>query len=644
MNWRDVLQDYADRAGLTAIWAIDTEYQTADLRGNRIKHVWCVCGVELLSGKEIRMWTGEGQTECPFPVTAEDVAFAAHNAAAEGQAFKVLGWDDAAFVIDTMMEQRRATNLDDGISAKERFGSLSPTLSLARGWGLVASLKSYGLEDHIPEDKEDMRNLAIFGGPWNDKKRADLMDYCLDDCRALGPLLAALLPSIEAWGDVAENRAQVRARGCSSWAMGGADLVGIPVDVDACKVLQEEALQIAAEWIDEDAPGAQIYERGDDGSYHLRMDRVNALIETQYDPNEWPRTESGAYTFDSDTLRDLSEVWPSLLPYRNAEALRALLKSVKFKVETDGRLHPTWHLATQKTQRTSVTGSPFAMTKGLRPLLKPGPDEVFVVLDWISQEFGIAAALSRDPQMLAAYRDPADVYLAFARQAGMIRDADWLQATAAGEDLSKTFAEQRKPSKIIILGTQFGMTAHGMARGLKSDVAKATRLLRKHQRVYSQFHDWSRTVVDEARQKGYAFTAFGWVLRATSNARERTLKNLPIQGTGADIMRVALILAQNEGLKVCATVHDALAFSMPVDQWQEQTQLAASLMSQAGEIVIGEPLGVDGQAVMPGERFGVKDDPLKFWNRLAPRIGAECLGEGLGTTQKNRVLGALSGP
>ncbi len=656
MNWRDVLQRWAGRRGISEVWAIDTEYMTDGPGAERIAAVWCVCGVELLSGRFVTVWV-DGSERCPFPTEREDVVFVAHNAAAEGQAFAALGWPSPSLVIDTMAEQRRGMNIDDPRPyVAAGAGVAVATRALGNGWGLVDSLRAHGLAEHIPQDKKEMRELAIKGGPWTPKNKAALLEYCLDDCHALGPLLAAQIGFIEAWGDDSEaGVAQAHVRGAFMWSLGPLNRRGLPMDKAACEVLATRAPEIAGRWIGETAKSFPVYEEGKDGALSLRQELVDRLIKDRYDPAAWPLTEaSGVFATDVDTLRNMAEIWPELVELKEAEALRRLLSSREFHLEADGRLRVRWHPMVQKTGRTSAGGSPFAWPKGMRSLMAPGEGEALLYLDWKSQEFAIAAALSGDEAMRRAYVS-GDVYLAFARQSGLIREADWQRVVREGGKPGEAFKAERIVSKAVVLGLQFGMTKHGLASALDADLAFAARMVRKHEQVYPQLHGWGREVVHLARDRGYTSTAMGWTMRTTALTRDRTILNAPIQGTGGDIMRLAVVMAEQEGLQPVATVHDALLFVAPAGDWQGHALLAREVMQEAGRLVLGMELGVDGQVVLPGERYlegtGKKDaagvlqpgPAANFWNRLAPEIGAEPVREELAVAQEGRLAG-IFGP
>src|SRR5262249_35253825 len=156
-----------------------------------------------------------------------------------------------------------------------------------------------------------------------------------------------------------------------------------------------------------------------------------------------------------------------------------------------------------RTGRNQPSNSRFIFRPSvwLRSLIKPPPGMAVAYVDFEQQEFAIAAKLSGDANMLAAYIS-GDPYLAFAKQAGVIPP----HGTEA------THGSERVLCRSMALGVLYGMEAQGLALRLDQPTIIARELLRAHHESYRRFWRWSEAVVDHAQLTGEFHTVFGWVL------------------------------------------------------------------------------------------------------------------------------------
>src|SRR5262249_45818023 len=201
-NWREV-------------WAVDFEFTAPT--GEQPSPV-CLVGHELKSGKVTRLWRDQFGPVPPYPVDA-DCLFVAYYASAELGCHLTLGWPLPARVLDLYVEFRNQTN---GL----------PTVA---GRGLVGALAAHGLDSIGADEKTEMRDLVMRGGPWSDDERIAVLDYCESDVDALARLLPAMLPKIDL------PRALLRGRYmCAAARM---EHAGVPVDV-------EMLVRLRAHWTD----------------------------------------------------------------------------------------------------------------------------------------------------------------------------------------------------------------------------------------------------------------------------------------------------------------------------------------------------------------------------------------------------------
>ena len=192
-------------------------------------------------------------------------------------------------------------------------------------------------------------------------------------------------------------------------------------------------------------------------------------------------------------------------------------------------------------------------------MIKPPPGHGVAYIDWSQQEFGIAAALSGDTAMQAAYQS-GDPYLAFAKQAGAVP-----QQTPP----RKRTAPQRELFKQCVLAVQYGMEAEALALRIGQPPIVARDLLRAHRETYRTFWRWSDAAVDTAMLHGSLHTVFGWHVHVGEKANPRSLRNFPMQANGAEMLRLACCLATERGIEVCAPVHDAVLICAPLDRLED---------------------------------------------------------------------------
>jgi DNA polymerase I-like protein with 3'-5' exonuclease and polymerase domains len=277
-------------------------------------------------------------------------------------------------------------------------------------------------------------------------------------------------------------------------------------------------------------------------------------------------------------------------------------------VGRDGRNRTILSAFRSRTGRNqpSNTRSIFGTSVWLRGLIKPPPGYGIAQIDWSQQEFGIAAALSGDAAMQDAYQS-GDPYLAFGKQAGAI-PADGTKAT---------HKDQRQLFKGCVLGLQFGMGAETLALRVGQPLIVARDLIRMHRQTYSKFWRWSDAAVDTAMLTGSLYTAFGWHIHVDANTKPRTLSNFPMQANGSDMMRIACILAIENGIEVCAPVHDALVICAPLDRLEDDIVKTRAAMAEASRLVLnGFELETDVTVVRYPDRYMDEDRGAVMWGQV----------------------------
>jgi hypothetical protein len=322
----------------------------------------------------------------------------------------------------------------------------------------------------------------------------------------------------------------------------------------------------------------------------------------------WPRLESGALALDKDTFREMAKAYPAEVgAIRELRHTLSEMRLNRLAVGADGRNRTLLSAFGARTGRNQPSNTKFIFgpSTWLRSLIKPGPGRAVGYCDWSQQELAIAAALSGDLKMQEAYIS-GDFYLTFAKMAG-----------AAPPDATKaTHAAVREQFKTVALGVLFGLSEVGLARRLDTTRAGARHLLRLHREAFRTFWDWSDLVEIQAILTGRLRTEFGWTVHVGKDVNPRSLRNFPMQGHGAEMMRIACCLATERGITVCCPVHDALLIESATDAIDETVARTQACMREASEVVLPSfPLRTDAKVVRYPDRY---EDPrgARMWRAV----------------------------
>jgi DNA polymerase I len=468
----------------------------------------CMVAHELRSGRRFRIWQDQFGPAPPF-ATGPDVLFVAYYASAELGCYRALGWPMPARILDLFVEFRNRTN-----------GLPTPA-----GSGLLGALTYFGLDGIGAEEKDEIRK-AIGNGTWRGRYAPDeILDYCESDVLALGRLLPAMQPGIDL--------ARAILRGRYMAAASAMEFAGVPIDVPTLELLRPNWTPIQDRLIAEIDADYGVF----DGRT-FKADRFAAWLVANDIP--WPRLESGHLALDDDTFRQMARAYSSVSPLRELRSALSELRLNDLAVGHDGRNRALLSAFRSRTGRNQPSNSKFIFGPSvwLRGLIKPPPGHGVAYLDWSQQEFGIAAALSGDIAMQAAYRS-GDPYLDFAKRAGAVPP----NATKASHGAIRELYKQ------CVLGVQYGMEAITLALRIGQPVIVARDLLRAHRETFRAFWTWSDAAVDLAMSQGCLHTVFGWNIRIGENSNPRALRNFPMQANGAEMMRLACCLATERGIE-----------------------------------------------------------------------------------------------
>ena len=195
-------------------------------------------------------------------------------------------------------------------------------------------------------------------------------------------------------------------------------------------------------------------------------------------------------------------------------------------------------------------------------------------------------------------------------------------AGAVPPDATKeTHAAVREQFKTVALGVLYGLSAEGLARKLNVPPVRGRDLLRMHKETFRQFWRWSDAVQDEAILAGRLQTVFGWTVHAGEQPNPRSLRNFPMQGNGAEMMRLACCLATERGIGLCCPVHDALLIEADAAEIDDAVEATHQVMREASEIVLdGFSLRTDAKVVRHPDRYSDKRGQV-MWETVCELCG-----------------------
>jgi hypothetical protein len=550
------------------------DFEFTSIPGERPDPV-CLVAWELRSGRRFRIWKDQFGPAPPY-ATGPDVLFVAYYASAELGCYRALGWPMPERVLDLYVEFRNLTN-----------GLPTPA-----GWGLLGALAYFGLDGMGAVDKRELQE-AIGNGTWRGRfTPEDILDYCEKDVEALTRLLPAMAPHIDL------PRALLRGRYMA--AASAMEHAGTPIDVVMLERLREAWADIQDRLIAEIDKDYGVY----DGRT-FKHDRFERLLAAKGIP--WARTAAGRLDLSDECFRQQARAYPSIAPLRELRSSLSELRLNDLAVGADGRNRTMLSTFRARTGRNQPSNTKFIFGPSvwLRGLIKPPPGHAIAHIDWRTQEFGIAGALSGDAAMRAAYQS-GDVYLAFAKQAGAIPD----NATKASH------GAQRQLFKQVVLGVQYGMGADGLAARIGQPPIVARDLLRAHRETYRTLWRWSDGAVDTAMLTGTLHTVFGWHIHVGELANTRSLRNFPMQANGAEMLRLAACLATERGIEVCAPSHDAFLICAPLERIDDDVVAMRAAMAEASRVVLaGFELETDAKVVLWPDRY-MDDRGRVMWDRV----------------------------
>jgi len=317
------------------------------------------------------------------------------------------------------------------------------------------------------------------------------------------------------------------------------------------------------------------------------------------------RATKTGFSTDASALQDLQESHPhpfldALLAHRDATKLRQIVEGLLQSVAADGRIHTTFDQTGTSTGRLSslepnLQNIPVRTDVGraIRASFVAGAgSEGLITADYSQIEMRIMAHLSADEGLISAFRDGEDLHR-------------FVGARIFDVDPGDVSAEMRTKVKAMSYGLAYGLSAFGLAKQLRIAPGEAKELMTEYFRRFGNVRDYLRSVVEQAKEKGYTETIFGRRRpfpelaspnRVVREAAERAALNAPIQGTAADIIKRAMVSIEGDiaaaslSSRMVLQVHDELVFEVAPGERAELEKIVVARMSSAAQLAV--PLDV----------------------------------------------------
>ncbi len=321
------------------------------------------------------------------------------------------------------------------------------------------------------------------------------------------------------------------------------------------------------------------------------------------------KTRTGQYVTDEETLRKLVPISPlvgDILNYRELNKLKGTYLDAlpRFISEKDGRIHANLMQMVTTTgrlacQNPNLQNIPVRSEEGKlirRAFVARDADHLILSADYSQVELRLMAALSEAPSMIAAFCEGRDIHTETA-------------ARIFGCTSDQVGSDMRRAAKTVNFGIIYGISAFGLSQRLDCSRAEAASLIDNYFAQFPGVKQYMDRLVDDARQRGYAETLCGrrrqlpdlqsanFNLRA---AAERNAINTPIQGSAADMIKLAMLrvadVLEGRRTRLIMQVHDELLFDLHREEEAELTPLIVRAMQDAMPLPHGVPLLVEAQA------------------------------------------------
>ena len=331
------------------------------------------------------------------------------------------------------------------------------------------------------------------------------------------------------------------------------------------------------------------------------------LQEVLFEELQLPKTRKTktGYSTDAAVLADLQDSNPHpfldlLLQHREATKLRQIIESLDTSIAADGRIRTTYVQTGSQTGRLSSTDPNLQNipvrteeSRRIRSAFEVGSGyETLLTADYSQIEMRIMAHLSEDPGLIEAFNSGEDLHR-------------FVGARVFGVEPQDVSSAMRTKVKAMSYGLVYGLSAFGLSKQLRIEQTEAKQLMMEYFHRFGAVRDYLRSSVEQAKIDGYTATIFGRrrpfpdlaspnrVLRENA---ERAALNAPIQGSAADIMKIALFhihddfAAEQLSSRVLMQIHDELVIEVAAGEWDAAERIVRQRMGDAADLAV--PLDV----------------------------------------------------
>jgi hypothetical protein len=569
-----------------------------------------VCCSLLVDGATHNFWTNNGiNGEISYfldELKKKEYTLVSFAAEAEASSIFSLGYNPLDFRwIDLQLEVKMLYNHNNLLATgkhlmRGREVYIKP-FSEKPQTNLASSLYKFCNVKIDTDHKTEMRDIIISQD--NDKIEANkqaIMDYCASDVKYLPKLFKSIMDhysSMFTHKEKANLREQILLRGEYSARTALMVRHGTPINMEWAKNLAANvpiALNECIQDINSQFTDIKPFKFDKRSSKYVMDTKVlRDWIKAQKFPN-WQLTETKQVSLALEAWEDHFN-FRHEFPRGNLGAqmvrffkLRQSLNSFNFKegqkestffdyVGSDNYSRPYMNHFGAQSSRTQPKSSGFLFLKSawMRSLCQPPKGYAIGGIDYSSQEFLLGAVCSRDPKMIQAYKE-GDVYLYYGKGIGLIPK----------EGTKQTHSFERDLCKSTVLGLSYLMTKVGLAKKLTADTGKvvtedeAEKLVEAYDSLFSVFSSWRESVGTHYKISKKIQLPDGWTMFG-DNPSHRSTANMPLQGAGAACMRKAVALAQDAGLNIIFTLHDALYIMEPSDKIADAMDTLARCMKEA---------------------------------------------------------------
>ena len=579
MSFKNFIRDSFER-----VLAVDSEFRYADDSFTIQDQVVCFVYKDIFTGDVFSFWEADKESSTPH-FEWRNVLLIPFVAVAEGHSWLSLLHGKPTNVWDTYVENAR----------------LYKTMRIGKGaLNLLNTAHGYGINETMTKDQKDEERKVVYENKtYTPQQRKRILKYCLDDVELTEKVFLKQLEDIEKKNKLKTNEdykrelTQIMFRGASQLNVAQVERNGIPFDNDLVNEFNLYWPKVKLHLIKKYNQIINVFDENGIEKNKLFQDMVrrNGLFD------KWPRTfKTGELVKDKKVIEKFS-FNKEIKIYQKIKYFLNLTELSMFKPGRDRKMRTSFNMFGTETGRCTPSTRDFVFSGSgwVRNFIKPSWGNWCAYLDYSQQEVAIQGYLSGDKKLLEVYRN-GDVYINTAKILGLVPD----YATEESHPV------QREICKTLFLAQGYGAGPGYVKNKIGCSMIKARHYLRLFKRIYRTYDNWINNQIKLAAINGKMTTVYGWQRYLTGKAKigkdgklksiKNSLLNFPIQATGSEVLRMALIELNKNHFTVNATVHDAFLISIPINEFDERLEEAKKIMVTAAERVVG-PIRVGAEII-----------------------------------------------